>query len=198
MPRTTDATLLAAIASPYVQPALFVQLSFNVGSPPTLTPVYMWSGVGNVTYLGQTWTGIGSFLGLAVIEDGLNVQARGTAVTLSGIDATLLGDALNEYQIGAPAAVYLGFYISGSLYPTPFTSWAGKMDQVTIDVSNEEATMVIALEGSLISMNTPTELRYTPEQIQARWPGDLGGAFIDGLQEITSLWQGVANNTNNV
>src|SRR4051812_35477363 len=97
MPRTLSSDMIAAIHGGYIKPILFVQLTFrSVGA------VYFWSGSGSLSWNGHTWAGIGSVLSIATVEDAATVQARGTTIILSGLDATTLGDAMTEFQLGAP------------------------------------------------------------------------------------------------
>lgn len=192
MPRTTDATLISAVQAPNLKVALFVQLTFAT------TAAYLWSGFGSILFNGQTWTGVGSLLGIEAIEDGFNVQARGIAVMLSGLDPVLLEDCMSEFVLGAPAVISLGLYVDGTLYATPFTSWLGCMDRPEIEVSETGATITINCENALVSMNTPVDRRYTIEDQQMQWPQDLGMNFVDSIQNITTYWMQYPNNTNNV
>ena len=123
MPRITDGPTLAALAAGDVQPALFVQLTFSTAT------VYIWSGVGNLSWNGQTWIGLGSLLGITDVGDGSSVEARGVAFTLSACDPTALADALGEVKLGLPAILYLGLYVSSSLLSAPIVAWSGRMDQ---------------------------------------------------------------------
>lgn len=192
MPRTTDATLISAVQAPNLKVALFVQLTFAT------TAAYLWSGFGSILFNGQTWTGVGSLLGIEAIEDGFNVQARGIAVILSGLDPALLEDCMSEFVLGAPAVISLGLYVGGALYAIPFTSWLGCMDRPEIEVSETGATITINCENALVSMNTPVDRRYTIEDQQMQWPQDLGMNFVDSIQNITTYWMQYPNNTNNV
>lgn len=192
MPRTIDSTLISAVQAPNLKLALFVQLTFATST------VNLWSGFGSVTWNGMTWIGLGSLLGIEAIEDGLNVQARGIAVTLSGLDRNLLSNCLDDFVLGGPAVVMLGVYVSGSLYANPFLSWMGRMDRPEIEVSETSAQITINCENALVSMNTPVDRRYTIEDQQMQWPGDLGMNFVDSIQNITTYWMQYPNNTNNV
>lgn len=177
-----SAAMLAALQATDLQPAVFVEASFANET------VYVWSGAGPVSWNGEMWSGIGSLLGISVTEDGATVEARGIAITFSGIDPTLLAEALGEYQLGLPVSVYLGLYSSGSIIADPITSWAGRMDQPTIDVSGNTATIAINCENRLIEMNVATDRRLTLTDSNIDHPGDLGLMFTSGLQEQTLFW----------
>lgn len=192
MPRSMSGPQLAAIQASEVQPAVFVQMGFNG------VTVYLWSGVGSIAWNGQTWTGLGALLKVTAVEDAATVEARGINITLSGLDTTLLPDCLNDFQLGLPVTVYLDFYVSGVLTGSPLTTWAGRMDQPTIDVAAETATIAINCENRLMDMDIAVDRRYTLEDAQMEYPGDLGFAFTDGLQEQTLFWGNYPNTSNNI
>src|SRR4051794_4816798 len=95
---------LAAIQSAALRPALFVEANFTSG------PIYVWSGVGSITWGGHTWTGRGALGAVSMIEEGATVEAKGIPLTLSGIDSPLLTGILDEFQVGLPAIVSLGLF----------------------------------------------------------------------------------------
>jgi hypothetical protein len=193
MPRPMSSAMLAALQQPVLRCALFAQISF------TSATVYVWSGVGTITWNGQTWTGLGDLLGVAAVEDGTTVEARGISITLGGLDAALLADCQNEYRLGLPAAVYFGLFDAGSeLIATPITSWAGRTDRPEIEVDADKATITINCESRLIDMNAAVDRRVTHQDQQMNWPGDNGHMFVPGLQELTTFWGGYPQTGNNV
>lgn len=193
MPRP-DATpeFVAAVQSAYARPGIFVQINFTTG------PVYVWSGVGSKTWGGATYQGVGQFGVVSNVEEGATVQARGIVLTLSGIDATLLGDTLSNYRQGLPALVYLGFFdASGNLIPNPIRSWSGRTDQPTITMDGDTATIAIACENRLVEMNTNSSFRrYTNEDQQIDYPGDLAFASVNAIQQQTLYWGRTPGNQN--
>jgi hypothetical protein len=184
--------ILAALQAKDLQPVIFVQITFRTAT------VYLWSGFGSTTWNGQIWSGLGPLLLISTPDDGATVEAKGIVITLSGLDANLLPDCLNEFQLGAPAIVYLGLYSGEVLIDSPIISWSGRTDQPTIDVPGEDATISINCENRLIDMNVAVDRRYTQQDQQMDWPGDLGLQFVSGLQELTIYWGQVPNSTNNI
>jgi len=58
----------------------------------------------------QTWLGVGGIIGFSTPEDSSSVEAKGITITLSGLDATLLPEALTDVKLGLPVTIYLGLY----------------------------------------------------------------------------------------
>jgi len=183
--------MLAALEAPSQQVSLFVEINFRSG------PVYLWSGLGSVNWNGQTWTGIGSFLGLATMEDAATVEARGVSILLSGLDPTMVSDCLTEFQLGLPADVYLALWSGGSIIADPLLAWSGRTDQPTFDVHPDTVTISQACENRLVDMNVAIDRRLTNEDQQMTYPGDLGLQFVDAIQEMTLFW-GYPNSATNI
>jgi len=193
MPRNLSNDIIAALSAPVLNLAVFCLLTFKSET------IYLWTGVGDTTWNSHTWSGIGSFLNFTGPEDSSVVEAKGLTVTLSGIDTTLLPEALIDYKLGLPATIYLALYSSpGTLIDNPVVAWAGRMDQPTIDISGNEATISIALESRLLNMNCAIDRRYTQQDQQMTWPNDLGFMFVDGIQQITLFWGGFPTTSNNL
>jgi hypothetical protein len=189
VPRNATSEFIAALAEGYLYPVILVEIQFASGT------VYMSSSYQPLYYLGNTYTGVGSLLQVSTIEDGSTVQARGITVTLSGIDPTLLPAALNEFQIGLPAIVYLGLYSTGgqNQISESVIAWSGRTDQPTIAVDATTATISINLESILLDMNVPVPWRYTNQDQQLWYPGDLGFSWVNSIQSIPVYW---GTNTN--
>jgi hypothetical protein len=189
--RVMTPAFLAAISGALVRPALFVQVTFTAG------PVYIWSGIGPIVWNGQTWIGLGSLVSISTIEEGSTVSAKGMTITLSGLDPLLLMDAMSEYQIGLPALIYFGaFDDSGVLIPNPVCCFSGRMDQSVIDISGTTAQLVINCESRLVEMNVSVERRYTDEDQQLDYPGDLGFSFVNGIQDAQIYFGRFPSNKN--
>jgi hypothetical protein len=192
MPRPLTPGQLTAITSPILQPALFVQVEFTSG------PVYIWSGLGSFVWNDITWKGLGTLGSIATIEEGTTIEAKGVTLTLSGLDPTQLVGITNEFQVGLPALVYLGFFNNGLLIDTPIIAWAGRMDQPTLDVDGQTASIAIACENRLVEMNVAVNRRYTNEDQQLDYPGDTGMAFVNSIQDVTIFWGHTASCVNNL
>lgn len=187
MPRSLTSAMLTAIQSQSVYPGIFVQLTFSNSTS------YLWSGVGNITWNSITWTGAGQILSIEPTEEGTTVEARGTAIRLSGLNPTLLSDALNYIQLGLPVLIYLGLFSgypfsSANLIANPILIWSGRVDQTTLDLDGETCTLTINCESRLLDLNVPSDYRYTQQDLQAQYPGDLGLSFVESIQERQILW----------
>lgn len=197
MPRPgASGAILTALQGTYMQPAFFVSIQFAT------TTVYLWTGSaassgansdGSISWMGQTWEGFGSLLGISDIESGSTVEARGIEITISGLDATVLSNFMTEFQLQLPVAVYFSVFSSGSLIARPITSWNGFTDQPSMEIDGISARISMAAETRLISMNVLTNRRHTNEDQQMDYPGDVVFQFVDGIQNLTIFVAGQSN-----
>jgi len=76
--------------------------------------------------------------------------------------------------------------------------FSGRMDQPTIDVTGTLATIAINCENRLVEMNVAVDRRYTDEDQQMDYPGDLGFQFVNGIQEAQIYWGRSPSSQNNL
>jgi hypothetical protein len=191
VPRDISTALQTAFSSQYFNPVLFVELTFSNET------IYVWSGIGSTSWNGQTWAGVGGLLGISTPEDSSVVEAKGITVSLSGIDATLLPEALNEIQLGLPVIVYLGALSGGTPIATPVIAWSGRIDQPTFTIGRTDVSLDIACESRLVDVNVSVERRLSNADTQSLFPGDLGCSFVNSIQEKT-IFFGFPNSSNNL
>jgi hypothetical protein len=188
--RSLASLLLAEIAKQNVHPVIFAQAEFTSGT------VHVWSGIDSISWNSQTWTGLGGFLAFSPITESTEVRADGVEVSLSGIKQSLLTSALSEIRQGRPAKIYFGCMdSSGAVIVDPYQCFSGRIDSCTIDEQidgNGEATCTITLmlENRLIDFQRSRERRYTNQDQQMEYPGDLGFEFVEQIQD----WNGQAGN----
>ncbi len=96
MSRDITTAFATALADQQLRPVIFFEGQFATGW------VRIWSGIGDVAWNGETWTGAGSLLGLGSIDETGEVVAGGTAISLSGVPLDLVQMAIDEARQGLP------------------------------------------------------------------------------------------------
>jgi len=151
---------------------------------------HVWTGVGSVTYNGNTYTGVGSFASCGEIAESSCVRADGTTISLSGLDPAWLTDALADIQLGAPATLWLAVFESGAI-AAAVQIFAGTVDQPTIPIGPDTIAIQIALESKMTNLQRPTMRRYTSSDQRVYYPDDIALSWVEILEDIALLW---ANN----
>lgn len=181
--RNMTPALEAALIAADARPALFFEGQFASGF------VRLWTGLGDVVWGGQTWTGAGNLVGFSGIEEGSDIVARGASVTLSGVPASLVSLAILDAQQGLPGRCWVGLLApDNSIIVDPVLAFAGRLDVPTISDGAETCTITITYESRLIDLNTPRELRYTHEAQQQLYPGDMGFEYLTSIQDKEITW----------
>ena len=183
MPRNISSPMLAALTSNLIRPAFAAIITFKSQT------VYVWSGVGNLLYNGNTYLGIGDFGKIGSVVEGSDVQAYGTTITLSGIDPTLLSESLTDIQIGAPATLYFILLDgNGSIFGTPYPLFIGTVDKPTLDIGTETLSITLNLENRLSNLQRANMRRYTSADQNIYYPDDCAFNWVEQLSDQALKW----------
>jgi hypothetical protein len=197
MSRTVPAALLNALHKDGdqnepltdIEPFYAIDLAFETAN------VRLWTGYGNKTINSQTYTGSGSLLTIDGLEEAADLSSKGTTLSLSGLDSTIVTYALTEEYQGRTVTIYWGV---GSNTVEVFR---GYMDQMTIQDSGETSNISLTVESRLITLERANVRRYTSEshkQVRKRkWvddgyngdpPIDAFFDWVQGLQDRQIPW----------
>lgn len=178
MARELDGTYAGGLSAPVIMPIRLVMLTF------ASMVKYVWSGVGTLSWNGNDFGGVGSLGQVGTITEGVNVEANGTTVSLSGIDPTLLSECLTDIQIGAPARIWRGLWSNGALYGTPYQTFRGYVDKPVINISAETLAITLSLESRIVNLGRASYRRYTAADQHLQYPNDCGFDWIEEIQDI--------------
>lgn len=180
---TTDFKTAAAAGG--VTPALLGHFDFSGGV------VRVWNGVGDLSWGGNTYTGLGDLVGVSPVTETNETRANGMRFSLNGIPSTLITRILAEGYRGRAAKLWLAlFNSSGAIIADPMLVFSGRMDQCLLDDSGETATCTITAESRLVDLQRPRERRRTDEDQKSLFSGDRGLEYVAGLQDKEIVWGG--------
>ena len=187
MARSITTAFKNAIKSSVVRPLLAVELEFSTGT------LRFWNGYGDLTMTAggssNTFTGLGDLMGVSAVSESDQVEAIGASLSLTGIKSSLISSALSANYTNRNASIFLGLFDTNkSVIADVYTLFKGKMDIMKIDEGAESATIVLNLENRLIALDRPKERRYTHEDQQLSFSGDLGFEFVPDLQDKEIIW----------
>lgn len=182
MARDLESALLGALNDDVLRPVLLVSVDTPSG-------VYRFaSGQGSLYWPESPaveWLGTGNLGGISVINETRDVRAEGISLRLSGIPDEMLTLVLEDAQPGRDVNVYIGMLTSaGALVSDPYLAFAGLLDAVTQVEGGETSAIEIAVESELVRLQKANETRYTHDDQQRRFPGDLGFEYVEDLQDF--------------
>lgn len=173
----------AVATAELVRPIYLVDMEFSSGS------IYLWSGMGDLTYNSNTYLGAGDLLSIGSIQETAELTANGATITLGGIKQSLLTLARDEPYQGRPLIIRLGaFDESGDLIASPVILFSGFMDVMTIADSGDTSTITVTVENKLIAFQRTAVRRYTAEDQKIEHPTDKGFEFVAKIQEKEIIW----------
>lgn len=178
---------LAAFDLPYVTVITFVKMEFAAQT------VYVHNGIGTYTWGGFDWLGVGSLGSVSTLEEGSEVSPYSITLTLSALDATLSGQALNEDYFMRPVTVYVGVLSADDeLLNDPLPMWAGFMDVMSITAGQEGSSgdqIVVTCESELAAFDRSANLRYTNQTQQRLYPSDTFFEFMPKIENLKIKWR---------
>ena len=149
----------------------------------------VWTGMGDLTYDSETYTGLGDLLSISEIKETSDVSATGINVALTGVKSSLIAVAKNHEYQGRELTVRLGaFDDSGSLIADPVIIFSGFMDTMTISEAGEYSTITISVENKLVAFERSRVRRYTAEDQKIDHPTDKGFEYVTAIVEKEILW----------
>lgn len=187
MSRQFSPASLAAFNLPYVTVLTFVKMEFAAET------VYVHNGIGTYTWGGFDWLGVGSLGAVSTLEEGSEVSPYSITLTLSALDATLSGQALNEDYFMRPVTVYVGVLSADDeLLNDPLPMWAGFMDVMSITAGQEGSSgdqIVVTCESELAAFDRSANLRYTNQTQQRLYPSDRFFEFMPRIENLKIKWR---------
>ena len=187
--RTISSDMVAEVTTAQLSPILMASLDLS-------TPLYLWTGYGTLTYNGVGYLGLGSLGTISPVQETTDLSARGITMQLSGVPTALVYDALTEdYQGRACSIMFGALSPTAGLISSPITVFSGRMDVMQISDDGQSSQITMTAENKLIDFKRTREVRYTDEEQQTLFAGDLGLEFVNAIQEKTIYW-GNQNHTN--
>jgi len=183
MSRDITPAVAAALNASELQPAIFFEGEFPSGA------VRIWTGLGDISWDGKTWTGVGVLLGLGALEETSDVVASGTTVSLSGVPLDLVSLAITQARQGQAGRIWLALLSAErAIIADPVQAFTGRLDVPEIAEDGQSCRITISYESRLIDLGTARNWRYTHESQQVLHPGDRGFAHVTAIQDREITW----------
>lgn len=206
MSRSLSDGIVSVLTAEAIQPFFAVRLFFDTQT------LNFWTGLGELSVGGVTYTGTGQLLQISQLQETAEISAKGATITLSGIPSNLISLALTEPYQGRVCEIYFGAIDANRVYlkdedgnyilnedssridigtgdPNDIVQvFSGYMDQMNIDEGAETSAIGLAIESKLIDLERPRVFRYTDANQKSRFPNDKGFEFVEDLQDKRFNW----------
>lgn len=197
MTRTLPAAVATAIANNAAGTetlywAILLQLGLDSGT------VYMHSGVGDLSWNGQTWTGVGGMGTISGVPEDTGMSSTEIKVTLAHFAIGALPDFIVEFDTNDPTKrpweMHLAFFDEDHVIKDVLTLDKGGIGGVIMSESEETGQIEVSLVNETARLERADGLRLTDQHQQSIWPGDKGLEFVTDTNLGDIPW-GVTDNS---
>lgn len=206
MSRDLLSSIVTNLEAAEVKPLFAVELYFDTQT------IYMWTGLGDLVFGGNTYIGTGQFLEISELQETAEIAAKGATITLSGIPSELISLAISEPYQGRKCKIYFGLLDANQQFLTledgsyllnedgsriDVTAgdkdalsevFSGYIDQMSIEEGADTSVMIMNVESRLIDLERQRIFRYTDQNQKIRYPNDRGLEFVEDLQDKQFNW----------
>jgi len=194
--RDISAANIAAIKSAVVRPIIFVRLDFDTGVQRFHTEIGPRTATHPV-YGSETYTGLGDFGGITgEVTESIGNAPQAVRIALSGINGTLISESLAEDYHRRDVDIMLGLdNASGQLVGDPVVLWGGYMDKPGFTFEQGKADLIMTCESKATLLQDRPDVRFTDEQLQSDYTGDLAAEYVFRMQDLVLEWGGGDGNS---
>jgi hypothetical protein len=193
--RDISAANISALEGSVVRPILFVRLDFDV----TVRRFHTEIGPRTATHPdhgAEVYTGVGDFGGIVGdVTESIGSAPLEVRIALSGINSALITESLGDDYHLRDVDIMLGLdNASGSLVADPVILWGGYMDKPGFTFEKGKADLIMTCESKATRLQETPDLRFTDEQLQAEYSGDLAAEYVFRMPDIILEWGGTEGN----
>lgn len=189
MTRLSGANLTASQAA-HVEPRILVVLALDTGT------LHICSGLTTIVdpFSLDEYTAVGGFGAIDVVSEDSDRRPRAVRMTLSGIDPTLLSEALTEDYQDRECTIKVAFLDTTTLQmvATPYQLFAGPIEQMVVDLDHNQAAITLTAQDEFARWAQPRQFLYTDAQQKQLWDGDNGCNQVVYIQTRQLVWGGKA------
>jgi hypothetical protein len=182
--RTLDSNLDTGSTSAVFAYIVFVELDFPSGT------LYVHNGHGTYTWGGNDWLGVGAYGDIDVMEESVDTIPNPVKVMLSSITSEIIEAIRNDDIYDRDAKIYLGAINEDlELQGTPTTWVDGYMEKKELVMGSQDG-VAITIQDDAAKLRQRNGKRFTIEEHQAEFTGDLFFEFLPFVMNAEVLWAG--------
>jgi len=186
MSRSIGSAFGTQLTSGSLRPFYAIKMNFTSGT------LLLATTYANLVIGGNTYLGSGNILSVAPITETSDTRATGLEIVLNGLDTSILSAGLTEDTQGMIVEVYFGVLTTTDnadvIVDTPYQIFSGFIDSMVLQENGETSNLKFMIENKLITLEIPTDRRYTDQDQQNLFPGDKGCNFVTSLQDKSVAW----------
>lgn len=142
------------------------------------------TGVGDITFNSQTWSGLGKYGRIELPDESLSLANNSARLTIAGTLTSLLGE-LGANPRNKTVEVYFGCVTEPSgntLVGTPFKIFSGYVDSVEFNLNKQESGDLNSEVSVMVGTGPPARaganITHSAEDQIKKYPGDTAGRHV--------------------
>jgi hypothetical protein len=153
-------------------------------------PVRAWSGTGDLVWAGHTWAGVGDFAEISAIVEKAGAEAGQVKLKMTGVTAAARARALQNTSASRKMRFWLAAFQEDpgtgawSVLPDAWKAFSGLTDVHTV----QSGAIEVNVETALARLKYAKVARYTDQEQQRHYPGDLGCQYGATVNETPFYW----------
>lgn len=184
MSRSIGSENAAATESAAVSPVVLCRLDLS-------TPVYVQDGVGIISFSGNEYSGLAGYGTVDTIREAESFVPAPINLTLSGLTATHITEALDAANYGDVVTLYFGHLDeNGDLIATPWVPFRGYFSHASADLTGGELKVTYTVHHVLDNLRRKSGRRFSDEDQTDEFAGDTGFSFVHKMPDLTLQWGG--------
>lgn len=191
----SERDLTAAYKSKLTEQQIRVVVFFYADFPSGA--VRIWSGLGNLSWDGYTWVGLGDLIKVDPITETKDSRVEEIGVEVSGFSSDFFDPVQIDDFYGRTGTIWMGLIdeSTGGVIDDPYVIFSGTLDYDEERFDGKTSTIKVMSTNRMADLLRPREYRYTHEHQQELHPGDMGLEFVASLQDLQINWGKPSNNT---
>lgn len=181
--RSLTARQKAALRDPNARVVNLVEMGHPDGT------LYLWSGVGNLSFGGNTYTGCGLFGAITGFEQGADPRINQIGFVVAGAPGDALG-VMDRDLKGYQAVIYQALLSEDDRVIDGLM----EVDTVDLDTQNASAqddgsfTITVYGQSGFWQLEKASLLIWSAETQKAEYPGDTGMDALTDLEDLEVTW----------
>ena len=173
MSRTVPTDILNALTQPEVEPFYAVEIDLDSG------PLRLWTGYGDRTIDGNTYTGGGNLVAISGLEEVADLSAKNITLTLNGMPSSVISLALQEPYQRRKVRVLWGVRGVSDFVEV----FSGSLNQMVIEDGPDSGTISVTVDSKLVELERASNRRYTSLSHKTQHPTDTFFDFVAQIQD---------------
>lgn len=152
-------------------------------------PTYVWGGLENLSWNGQTWIPVANLGNIGSISESSDGSVQSLALILNGLPGTSLTHALDLKYLNRTAQVYIAAFDSNlDIIDDAALFFAGPMSSMVPAEAIGEASISIMIESREAAMRVAPIRWRTNTDHQRDFSGDLFFNYVEDMANKTVYW----------